>query len=73
MDHDPLFKELLRTFFIEFIELFLPEVASYLDPGAIEFLDKEMFSDLGLNLRRSNSTGWIGESTSGVPIRLRRH
>jgi hypothetical protein len=28
IDHDRLFKELLSTFFIEFLELFIPEVAS---------------------------------------------
>jgi predicted transposase YdaD len=47
MDHDPLFKELLRTFFVEFIELFLPDVAVYLDASTIEFLDREVFTDLG--------------------------
>jgi hypothetical protein len=26
MDHDRLFKQLLTTFFVEFVELFLPEV-----------------------------------------------
>src|SRR4051794_30652109 len=46
MDHDRLFKELLRTFFVEFIELFLPEVAAYLDPASVEFLDKEVFTDV---------------------------
>src|SRR4051794_37662912 len=46
MDHDRLFKELFRTFFGEFIELFLPEVAAYLDPTSIEFLDKEVFTDV---------------------------
>ena len=47
MNHDPLFKELIRTFFVEFLELFLPEVANYLGAGSLEFLDKEIFSDLG--------------------------
>jgi hypothetical protein len=47
MDHDHLFKELLTTFIREFISLFLPEVAGYLDPTApIEFLDKEIFTDI---------------------------
>src|SRR2546428_7384616 len=41
-----LFKELLRTFFVEFIELFLPDVAAYLDRGSVEFLDKEVFTDV---------------------------
>lgn len=46
MDHDLLFKELIRTFFWEFILLFLPDMARYLDPEGITFLDKEIFTDL---------------------------
>lgn len=46
MDHDRLFKELLTTFFAAFIDLFLPELAAYLDRSAIEFLDKEVFTDV---------------------------
>ena len=46
MDHDRLFKELLTAFFVEFVELFLPDVAAYLDPDSIEFLDKEIFTDV---------------------------
>ena len=47
MDHDRLFKELLTTFFAEFIELFLPDVAAELDRSSIHFLDKEIFTDVG--------------------------
>jgi len=32
--HDRLFKELIITFFAEFIELFLPELAGYPDKGS---------------------------------------
>ncbi len=46
MDHDRLFKQLLRTFFAEFLALFLPDVAGYVEPGSLEFLDKEIFTDL---------------------------
>jgi hypothetical protein len=45
-DHDRLFKELLTTFFVEFIQAFLPDVAAYLDPDSLEFLDKEIFIDV---------------------------
>jgi hypothetical protein len=31
IDHDRLFKELLSIFIIEFLELFFPEVVSYLE------------------------------------------
>ncbi|MGH9833789.1 MAG: Rpn family recombination-promoting nuclease/putative transposase [Blastocatellia bacterium] len=46
IDHDQLFKQLLRTFFLEFIELFLPAVREYLEPDPIDFLDKEIFTDV---------------------------
>ncbi|HET6248787.1 MAG TPA: DUF4351 domain-containing protein [Tepidisphaeraceae bacterium] len=46
MDHDKIFKQLLKTFFVEFIALFLPELAAYLSRDKIEFLDKEIFTDL---------------------------
>jgi hypothetical protein len=46
IDHDRLFKELLTTFFVEFLELFFPEVAAYLERDTLEFLDKEIFTDL---------------------------
>ena len=45
-DHDRLFKELLSTFFIEFLELFLPQVASTIDRESIHFLPQEYFADL---------------------------
>lgn len=47
MDHDRLFKELLTTFFIEFLDLFLPDVSAFIERGSIEFLDKEIFTDVG--------------------------
>ena len=46
MDHDQLFKELLRAFFREFMELFFPGVAARLDFDRVTFLDKETFTDL---------------------------
>lgn len=46
MDHDRLFKQLLTTFFVEFIELFLPGLSAHLQRDSIEFLDKEVFTDL---------------------------
>ena len=46
IDHDRLFKELITTFFWEFVELFLPDLARYLDNNSIVFLDKEIFTDV---------------------------
>ena len=52
MAQDQLFKELLREFFREFIELFYPQVAERLDFDRVEFLDKEAFTDLPKGRRR---------------------
>lgn len=46
IDHDRLFKELLTTFFGDFVGVFLPELAGYLDLATVDFLDKELFSGL---------------------------
>ena len=46
IDHGRLFKELISTFFIEFIELFFPQVLEYIDTESIIFLDKEIFTDV---------------------------
>lgn len=46
IDHDRLFKELLSTFFLEFLELFLPEVASTIQLDSVRFLPQEYFADL---------------------------
>lgn len=53
IDHDQLFKKLLKEFFLEFVELFLPGVHSYLDPTYIEFLDKELFTELPVSEKRN--------------------
>jgi Domain of unknown function (DUF4351)/Putative transposase, YhgA-like len=44
--HDQIFKELIVTFFMEFLELFVPELAATIDPKSIEFLQQEYFTDL---------------------------
>jgi Domain of unknown function (DUF4351)/Putative transposase, YhgA-like len=46
IDHDRLFKELISTFFLEFLELFFPQVAAYIEPESLTFLDKEVFTDV---------------------------
>lgn len=46
IDHDRLFKELLSTFFREFVELFLPDVTAYLEPDSLEFINSEVFTDV---------------------------
>jgi hypothetical protein len=63
MDHDRLFKELLTNFFVEFIELFFPRLAMEIDRDSIQFLDKEIFTDV--------STGERHEVDLLVKVRLR--
>jgi predicted transposase YdaD len=46
ISHDQNFKELISTFFLEFLELFVPEVASTIEPTSIKFLQQEYFVDL---------------------------
>lgn len=67
MDHDRLLKELLTTFFIEFLELFFPELLQYLDRDSVEFLDKEIFTDV----TEGGSTKWICSSRLASKVSLR--
>ncbi len=53
-DHDRLFKELISTFFVEFIELFFPQLIDYLDRESITFWNQSI-NQRGLsNSRMSN-------------------
>ncbi|MBP2242761.1 hypothetical protein J2Z40_003341 [Cytobacillus eiseniae] len=44
--HDQLFKQLIHTFFAEFLELFFPKVYQHIDFTTIKPLSEEMFTDL---------------------------
>lgn len=44
--HDQLFKQLIHTFFAEFIDLFFPDVYLHIDFDSIKPLSEEMFTDL---------------------------
>lgn len=46
IDHDRLFKELISTFFREFVELFLPDIIAQMAPDSLVLLDKELFTDV---------------------------
>jgi hypothetical protein len=46
INHDQLFKELLTTFFVEFLDLFFPSILEYLDIESVQFVDKELFTDV---------------------------
>jgi len=51
INHDRLAKELLTTFFAEFLDLFLPDLSGYLERSSLEFLDKEVFTDVTAGTR----------------------
>ncbi|WP_287127552.1 hypothetical protein [Candidatus Cyanaurora vandensis] len=44
-DHDGNFKKLLTTFFVEFVDLFFPQIRAALVPESVEFLTQEFFLD----------------------------
>jgi Domain of unknown function (DUF4351)/Putative transposase, YhgA-like len=46
INHDQSFKELISTFFLEFLELFVLDLAKDIDPDSIRFLPQEYFADL---------------------------
>lgn len=45
-DHDQLFKQLIQTFFSDFLELFAPALFSQIQPETLEFMPQEYFTDL---------------------------
>ena len=46
IDHDGLFKKLIQNFFLEFIELFFPDISDVLDKDSITFLPQEILTDV---------------------------
>jgi hypothetical protein len=53
IDHDQLFKQLIGTFFLEFLDLFAPELAVNVDRDNLEFLPQEYFTDIVEGERRA--------------------
>lgn len=52
MDHDRLFKELICTFFAEFMELFFLDMYEAIDFKHVIFLSEEVFTDIVMGERR---------------------
>jgi hypothetical protein len=46
IDHDALFKTIISEFFLEFMELFLPDIASDIEPNSIQEKEQELFTDI---------------------------
>jgi hypothetical protein len=53
IDHDQLFKQLLTTFFREFLELFTPEFFAAIDPDSLDILPQEYFTDIEAGERKA--------------------
>jgi Domain of unknown function (DUF4351) len=53
IDHDQLFKQLLTTFFLEFLELFMPEFFASIDPNSLEILPQEYFTEIEVGDRKA--------------------
>ncbi len=65
INHDLLFKELLTTFFQEFIEAFFPEADQMLDYSHLEFLTQEIIVDLTTGEKKYISSSYpTGSSVS---------
>src|SRR5271168_1385780 len=78
VDHDRLFKELLTTFFFEFLDLFFSELAAQIDRESIEFLSQELFPDLldGAEYQADilvKGPGCLVPDSRGTPKRRPRH
>ena len=50
--HDQLFKDPLRAFFLEFLFLFVPDLAEGIDPQGLTFLDPQLFTDVPVGRHR---------------------
>ncbi len=46
IDHDALFKSLIGEFFVEFLELFFPEIAQDIEPASVQEKEQEILTDL---------------------------
>lgn len=52
MKHDELFKQVLRKFFAEFMELFLPGISCRINARSAQFVDKELLPAIGIKRTR---------------------
>jgi hypothetical protein len=46
INHDFLFKQLISTFFLDFLQLFAPQLAALIEPDSVRFLQQEHFTDI---------------------------
>ncbi|MDQ2828512.1 MAG: Rpn family recombination-promoting nuclease/putative transposase [Chloroflexota bacterium] len=53
MGHDQLFKQVIESFFADFLRLFAPDTAARLDLSTVTFLNTEVFTDIPQGERRA--------------------
>jgi len=73
MSHDQLFKDFLRAFLREFLELFYPDAAARLNFATARFLDKELFTDFPEGSGREADVAVEVETLDGEPELLLIH
>ncbi len=73
MDHDQLIKTILAAFFVEFLELFYPELAQEIKVDSTQFFDKETFTDLPLGEQEILDVLAKVETVSGKPPEIFVH
>jgi hypothetical protein len=62
IDHDQLFKQLLSTFFLEFLDLFAPELATNIESVELaRFLEAEESGRRSLNVKNEDRSSRSGE------------
>jgi hypothetical protein len=71
--HDQLFKELLQSFFREFLALFFPDVAARPDFTRVTFLDKEVFTHVPEGRRRELDLVARAYTLDGTPELILLH
>ncbi|HVA88834.1 MAG TPA: hypothetical protein VNL71_03240 [Chloroflexota bacterium] len=67
MGHDQIFKDLLPPFFLDFLRLFLPEVAQGIKPESITAMPTEVFTDIPDGEQRTGDLLTQVEPLDGPP------
>jgi len=73
MGHDQIFKEFLRAFLKDFLELFFPKDEARLDFGALRFLDTESFTSFPEGSSRQEDIVAEFHTRDGAPEHLLVH
>jgi hypothetical protein len=70
IDHNQLFKQLLTTFFLEFLELFTPEFFAVIDPYSLEVLPQAYFTEIEVGDWKAIRVTLLGRPNAPVSNRV---